>query len=213
MQIALARVSVRKSDVEEYVAVRRSHINPAMAEQPGYERSVLLRPRDREDTLRLALLNWWATPADQQRWAESSRHEDVLGAAAHLVQGLDSRVYERNDELSILVGDPGSAAMCSIGDHQVVAGRGQDYIARRRDIANPSMRKAPGFVGISVYAAPGEADRFGVFFQWASDHVADEYYDSSEHTKDVYGAIDDVLTHAPASERFDLLLHHSPRSD
>ncbi|MGH9246788.1 MAG: antibiotic biosynthesis monooxygenase family protein [Acidimicrobiales bacterium] len=211
MDVLLCHLLVASSDVDEYVTARRRHNNPAMGDQPGYEGSVLLRPRDDEDPVPLALLNSWASTADQQRFATSSRCHDVERRVAHLVRRRDVRRYRRIDDASVAVGDAGTAAMCSIGFHQAIAGRGEDYLAARRDVANPIMSKAPGFVGVSVCADPDDEDRFMVFLQWANDAAADDCA-TPEHSGMVFDAIHGVLAHRPASQHYDVLVWHTPGS-
>lgn len=210
MHVVLCDVLVVSAGLDEYVRLRRERVAPALAEQPGYQGSVLLRLRGDEEPMRLAILESWTSAEDQRLWSQSPQCAALAGATLHLVRGLNDCLYQRVDDVSITVGDPHTAVMCAIGLHSVVPGRGDEYLARRRDIANPSMRKAPGFVGISTYVDSHEPDRFLVFFQWESDATADAYYATPEHTGVIYDAINEVLTEPPSSRRHDVLLRHLP---
>jgi heme-degrading monooxygenase HmoA len=210
MYVELADISVATPDLDDYVAARRDHTNPLMKEQPGFGGTVLLRPREGDNPVQLALLNWWESVAHLQHWVNSPERDETPADVAHLVQALEYSLYGRHDDCSVTVGDPAAAGMCSIGVQRTISGRGRDYLDRRRDIANPSVQEAPGFVGVSVYSAPHQEDAFMVFFQWESDAAADAYYASPEHAGPVYDAIAGVLAHRPGSRRYDVLLCDVP---
>jgi len=210
--LALSYLQVAPSAVDDYAAARRDVINPALAQQPGFVASFLLRPRDDRDPLGLALLNSWTSLDDQRRWVGSPLHDEVRDRVADVVQGMEHGLYERLDDGSIQVGAPETAAMWSIGTHEVVAGRRPDYLASRREVSNPDFEKAPGFVGYAVHAVPDDENRFLNVFQWESDAAADNYYASPSHVDVVYQAVAQHLTQKPLpTPRYDLLLAH--RSD
>jgi heme-degrading monooxygenase HmoA len=204
--VFLTYITVTATDVDSYVSARRSIMHPSIQERPGYGGLALLRPRTDGDIVRLALLNWWNRAEDQQSWAESSTHQEMTSRTRHLVRSAESSIYKHADDLSLTIGDPTAATMMSIGFHQAVAGRSAEYAAARRDIANPSMRKAAGFAGISVCHDPGDADRFVTLLQWADDVAADNYYSSEEHLGSVVPTIRATLTKLEPSERHDVLM-------
>jgi heme-degrading monooxygenase HmoA len=212
MLVFLSYITVAASDVDTYACARRSIMYPAMRDAQGYGGLALLRPRVDSDTARLALLNWWASAEDQQRWASSAAHGAMKTNTNHLVRSAVSSVYEQADELSLTIDGPASPTMFSIGYHRVVAGHGTDYISARRDVANPRMRMAPGFVGISVCTEPGDVDSFVTLLEWADDSAADEYYASAEHADVVVPAIAAVLTSLEPSKRYDILMRDTPSS-
>jgi heme-degrading monooxygenase HmoA len=213
MLVFLRYVTMAASDVDSYVGTRRAIVHPTVRQQSGYGGEALLKPRTDSDAVRLALLNWWTGAEGQERWAGTAAHSEMKDRTSRLIRSVESSVYEHAGDLSLRIGDPAAAAMCSIGFHQVQPGRSPDYVSARRDVANPSMRKAAGFVGISVGTDPGDADRFLTFFEWADDAKADEYYASAEHVDAVYPAIAGVLTALEPSERYDVLMRHVPRLD
>jgi heme-degrading monooxygenase HmoA len=211
MHLAFSHVLVASSAIDEYVEVRRRRINPAMGTQPGYEGSILLRPRDDAEPVRLALLNVWTGPEYQRHWGESPRCAALMRSVDHLVRRLEHRPYQRIEDASIVVGDQHKIAMCSIGLDDVVPGQSESYLARWCDVAIPSLSQAPGFVGVSVFANPDEPDRFLTFLRWERDDAADQYYATSEHNDVVHNAFREVLTCEPQlSPRYDALLRHIP---
>jgi heme-degrading monooxygenase HmoA len=208
--LALSYLHVAPSAVDDYAAARRDVINPALAQQPGFAASFLLRPRDGHDPLRLALLDSWSSRDDLRRWVGSPLHDEVHGRVADVVQGMERRFYQRLDDASIQVGAPETATMWSIGTHRVVAGRGPDYLASRRQVSNPDFEKAAGFVGYAVHAVPGDENRFLNVFQWENDAAADDYYASPSHVDVVYQAVAQHLTEQPLpTPRYDLLVAYS----
>ncbi|NIK61442.1 antibiotic biosynthesis monooxygenase [Kribbella shirazensis] len=210
MLVFLTRITVAASDIDTFVDTRNSTMFPAVQEQPGYGGIALLRPRTDNDTARLALLNWWRSAADQQRWVDSPEHEAMASRTKDLVRSAQSSTYEYADDLSLTVNDSARATMISIGMHQTMPGRSAEYIAARRDIGNPSMRQAAGFAGISTCQTPGDVERFMVVLEWADDAMADRYYDSEEHLNSVVPAIGGALTTLEPSERYDVLMRDIP---
>jgi heme-degrading monooxygenase HmoA len=211
MHLALSHVLVASAAIDEYVEARQMHINPALGEQPGYEGSILLRPRDDAEPVRLALLNVWTGPEYQRRWAESPRCAELMRSVDHIVRRLEHRCYQRIEDASIVVGDQHKIAMCSIGVDDVLPGHSESYLRRWRDVANPSLSQAPGFVGVSVFTNPDEPDRFLSFLRWEGDDAADQYYATSERNDVVHNAFREVLTREPLrSPRYDALLRHVP---
>lgn len=209
MHIYLSYLAVGASDVDAYVEMWRSTVDPEMRKVRGYGGLALLRPRTDDAIVRLALLNWWADVEARGRWAEAEAELD-LPQVSRLVRSCDSSAFEQDDELCLAL-ENCLPAMCSIGFHQVLPGRSADYRAARLRVANPSMRRADGFVGISVASDPKRRDRFLTLFEWADDSKADEYYACAEHVNEVYPAIADVLTDLEPSERYDVLIRHTPR--
>jgi len=199
MHLALSSVLVASSAVDGYVEARRTGVNPALGEQPGYEGSILLRPRGHAEPVRLARLDVWTAPEHQRRWAESPRCADLKRSVDQLVQRLERRCYQRIEDASIVVGDQRKIAVCSIGVDDVPPGYRESYLARWRDLANPSLSTAPGFIGVSVFTNPDEPDRFLTFVRWERDDAADQYYATSEHAGELQ-----------RSPRYDVLLRHTP---
>jgi heme-degrading monooxygenase HmoA len=209
--VALDHVGVARSDLDTYAKAWQDHVVPALSEQPGYQGCLLLRPRDKGDVLRLAQLEWWGGRDDHRHWTSSSAHQRVEAGAASLVRDRKQSLWEGTDA-SVVVADPGTASMCSIAFHHAIAGGGVDYLACRRKVANPSMSKAPGFVGVDVCSDPDERDRFMVVFSWADDAAADDYYATPEHTGVVTKAVGGALRHDPVpSPRHDVLLRDVPQ--
>ncbi len=212
MHLALSRILVASSALDDYLEARLRHINPELGEQPGYEGSILLRPRSDTEPARLALLNVWTGPEFQRRWAESRRCAELMRSVDHIVRRVGDRCYQRIEDASIVVGDQRRIAMCSIGVDEVVPGQGKSYVARWRCVAKPILSEVPGFIGVSVFTDPGEPDRFVVFSRWECNDAADRYYATPEH-EDVRKVFREVLARElPPSPRYDVLLRHVPNA-
>jgi|GEM_PF-4736428 len=84
--VSVVRLKIR--DEAAYLAFRRDHSNPALARQPGFVSTMLLRLDASGEYL---LLNKWMTKADAEAWtgsAEHKRFEQEVAAAAG-VERLD----------------------------------------------------------------------------------------------------------------------------
>jgi heme-degrading monooxygenase HmoA len=207
MHATLTNLTVRESDFEDYLALRRDSVNPAMREWPGCEGSMLLRRREvgPQGGIALTLVNLFDTAETQREWAESKLHVEVKRPLAGLVSSTAYRLHRRLDDISVTVGSPTATRMAAIGVHHVAAGRSVEYLARRRDIVHPSMSGADGFIGTWVFNDPDDADRFFCFFQWESDPQADAYFNSAEHRGPVVNAVASICVGSVASTRYDVV--------
>ena len=75
MLASLSDIKVAPGDVEQYVQMRRRHINPALAEQRGFRGSTLLRAEAQPDPAEVAfaLFNFWDDEATAKAWAVAVR--------------------------------------------------------------------------------------------------------------------------------------------
>lgn len=205
MLIVLSDAKTTVADAERYLALRRSVINPAMQEQEGFQGLASLKPRNFDTHVRFALLSWWTGAEEQKRWADTPLHAEILDEMGRFATWDEVFYYEQLDDLSPRVGDPRTATLASIGFHRPLPGRADDYISVRRDLANPSLAKADGFIAATVGRKLGTTDQFMVFFEWADDAKSEEYGASVEHVDVVYPAVADVLTELVPSERYDVV--------
>ena len=91
MIATLSDLQIASAELEKYVDMRRMHINRALAEQPGFEGSVLLRARERKAAgeENLALFNFWDSAADADAWKSGAparrggRVRDTAGQIDH----------------------------------------------------------------------------------------------------------------------------------
>ncbi len=74
----LSVTRLKIGDEAAYLAFRRDHANPALARQPGFVSTMLLRLAGGE----YMLLNKWMTRSDAQAWLESPEHKDMEKLAA-----------------------------------------------------------------------------------------------------------------------------------
>jgi len=76
---------LKMEDEDAYLAFRRDHNNPALAQQPGFVSTMLLK-LDGE----YLLLNKWVSREDAERWAESDEHKELQRRARSAVRGLET---------------------------------------------------------------------------------------------------------------------------
>ena len=83
----VAVTRLRMEDEEAYLAFRRVHNNPALARQPGFVSTMLLKMDAGDEYW---LLNKWLSREDAEAWASSSERIDLQKKAAEAVRGLAS---------------------------------------------------------------------------------------------------------------------------
>ena len=81
----VAVTRLKMDDEDAYLAFRRDHNNPALAQQPGFVSTLLLK-LDGE----YMLLNKWVSREDAEAWAESDQHKELQRQAAAAVRGLET---------------------------------------------------------------------------------------------------------------------------
>ncbi len=76
--VAISRLRI--GEEAAYLAFRRDHNNPALARQPGFVSTMLLRlDSGRHEYL---LVNKWMTKADAETWSASAEHKRLVADAA-----------------------------------------------------------------------------------------------------------------------------------
>lgn len=207
MYATLNWIEVRQTDLQDYFDVRSRSIDPALRSWDGFGEPILLKGREApvDGIVRLALVNTWRDAEAQRSWNDSKLVIDAKRPAAPFVQRIDWKLYERVDDASFTLSPTPASRMGAFGFHQVLPGRAEEYLARRRDIINPSMAAAQGCVAVWVYRDPDLADRFVVFFQWESDQAADAYFDTPEHRGPVVNAVRSITEGNIVSTRYDVV--------
>jgi heme-degrading monooxygenase HmoA len=207
MHAMLNWIQVKPSDLRAYLEVRSHSINPAMRSTDGFGESILLQDRKptEDGNVQLVLVNTWRDADAQRAWEASQLHRDAKAPAAAYVQRLKARLYERVDDASFSLEGAPVPHMGALGFHQVMRGRGDEYLARRRDIVHPSMAAAPGCLSVWVYRDPEATDRFVVFFQWESDRAADTFFATPAHSGPLVNAVRSITEGEIASTRYDIL--------
>lgn len=206
MHVALVDLTVREKDIDEYVGSRRSNIHPALRQVSGFQNSLLLRERDTaSDALRLRLVDLWESDEHHRRFAATDS-PDVLAPVAHLMKDVTTRSYERLEWASTTVGDLDRAGKASIGVHQAQEGRGEEYLGRRRDIVQPSMSSAAGFVGEWMLADPEVAERYTAIALWESHEASRVYGDLPEHRGPIANAVRSITADKRPGITYDVLL-------
>lgn len=81
--VSVARLKI--GDEAAYLAFRRDHSNPALAQQPGFVSTMLLRL----DSGEYLLLNKWMSEADARQWLDSPLHKELDRKAAANVKGFE----------------------------------------------------------------------------------------------------------------------------
>lgn len=81
--VAITRLKM--DDEDAYLAFRRDHNNPALARQPGFVSTMLLKVG-----AEYLLLNKWVSREDADAWTNSDQHGDLQRQAAATVRGLET---------------------------------------------------------------------------------------------------------------------------
>jgi heme-degrading monooxygenase HmoA len=207
MLASLSDVKVGTGDVQQYVQMRRQHINPALAEQPGFRGSTLLRadtqPNPAETAF--ALFNFWENEAAAQAWATAPRHEEVSEYVIPIVKSIAGRRYHLIDDASTTAGDESRARVARISVQQVKASRVHEYLEYRRSVIHPSMAKADGFVAAWVLRDVTDAARFAIYLRWASAQAGETYFHSPFHLGDITDRVKALLEGSLTTNRYEIV--------
>jgi len=114
----VAVTRLKMSDEDAYLAFRRDHNNPALARQPGFVSTMLLKLDSGDEYL---LLNKWVSAEDARAWAESAEHKELLRQAAKAVHGLETVERQGARLLHQLFGPNGGKVIDSVEPHPEMA--------------------------------------------------------------------------------------------
>jgi heme-degrading monooxygenase HmoA len=207
MLATLSDVQVAVNDFDEYVRMRRDHINPELRNQPGFIGTDLLRARDSsvDGEVTLALFNYWADDESRAAWATAPAHDEVSKFVIPLVRRIMSRGYVREDAASTTSSGPASAMVGRISIQDVVADRVQEYLDYRRTVIHPSMAAAPGFVSAEVFRDLEQANRFAISFRWESDEAGEAYFHMPFHLGEITDRVRELLSNRLSTNRYDVV--------
>ena len=207
MIASLSDLKVAPQDVERYLLMRRQHINPVLAEQPGFRGSMLLRARQQPDPseVAFALFNCWADDKSAQAWAVAPRHDEVSQYVIPLVRSITGKRYQRVEEASVTATDERSARVARVSIQQVKADRIQDYLDYRQTVIHPSMAKAPGFVAAWVLRDITDRARFAIYQRWASDETSEAYFHLPFHLGEITDRVKELIESPLATNRYDVV--------
>jgi heme-degrading monooxygenase HmoA len=206
MLASLSDIKVAPGDVQQYVQMRRQHINPALAEQPGFRGSTLLRAEAQPDpaVVAFALFNFWEDEAAAKAWAVAPRHEEVSQYVIPLVRSITSRRYERADGASVTGGDETRARVARISIQQVKANRVQEYLEYRRTVIHPSMARADGFIAAWVLRDVTDPARFAIYLRWGSAEAGEAFFHSPFHLGAITDRVKDLLEGSLTTHRYEI---------
>lgn len=207
MIASLSDVKVASVDVEQYVQMRRRHINPALVEQPGFRGSTLLRAEAQPTPAEVAfaLFNYWADEAAAAAWATARRHDEVSEYVIPLVRSITSRRYELIDDASVTADDENHARVARISVQQVKADRVQEYLEYRRSVIHPSMARADGFVAAWVLRDVTDPARFAIYLRWASAQAGEAYFHSPHHLGEITDRVKALLEGSLTTNRYEIV--------
>lgn len=203
----LSDVKVAPGDVEQYILMRRQHINPVLAQQPGFMGSTLLRPQVQpsSDLVTFALFNYWADEASAAAWAVAPRHDEVSQYVIPLVRAISSHRYERVEAASVTARDESVARVARISFQKVKAGRVEEYLDYRRTVIHPSMVKADGFVAAWVLRDTKDPARFGIYLRWASAEAGEAYFHLPHHLGEITDRVKELIESPLVTTRYDVV--------
>jgi heme-degrading monooxygenase HmoA len=207
MLAGLSDITVAPGDVQQYVQMRRQHINPVLAEQPGFRGSTLLRAEAQPDpaAVAFALFNFWDDEAAAKAWAIAPRHEEVSQHVIPLVRSITSRRYERADGASATGGDEKHARVARISIQHVKANRVQEYLEYRRTVIHPSMARADGFIAAWVLKDVTDPARFAIYLRWASAAAGEAYFHSPFHLGEITDRVKELLEGSLTTNRYEIV--------
>jgi heme-degrading monooxygenase HmoA len=182
LAVNVTRVSCPTDNLERYLALRRDTVNPAMAAQPGFVRSVLLRPHGAPEG-EFLLLNFWQSVEDRERWKTVPVHQELRGQVLPLVQHSGIRTFsmvpipqpETSPELV-----PGYA---TTSIHRVKPGQEQEYYRLREEAVHPDMGSFPGFISTQLLQDEAARQDHLVFNQWVAQADSERYASSPIHDR------------------------------
>jgi heme-degrading monooxygenase HmoA len=203
----LSDVKIAPADVEQYILMRRQHINPVLAQQPGFRGSTLLRPhvQPSPDLVTFALFNHWADEAAAAAWAVAPRHDEVSQYVIPLVRSISSHRYELMGAASVTSADESVARVARISFQKVKAGRIEEYLDYRRTVIHPSMEKADGFVAAWVLRDTKDPARFAIYLRWASAEAGEAYFQLPHHLGAITDRVKELIESPLATTRYDIV--------
>lgn len=207
MLASLSEVKIAPGDVQQYVEMRRRHINPALAEQPGFRGTTLLRADAQPNPAEVvfALFNFWTDEASAKVWATAARHDEVSEYVIPLVRSITSRRYELVEDASTTAGDERRARVARISVQQVKANRVQEYLDYRRSVIHPSMARAEGFVAAWALRDLTDPARFGVYLRWESAQAGESYFHSPSHLGEITDRVKELLEGSLTTNRYEIV--------
>jgi heme-degrading monooxygenase HmoA len=212
MIASLSDLQIAPPDVDRYVQMRREHINPVLAQQPGFLGSTLLRPRDQPDPalVAFALFNFWADQASAQAWAVAPRHDEVSQYVIPLVRSITIKRYERVEEASVTSRAEGGARVARISIQRVKPGRAAEYLEYRRTVIHPNMAAAEGFVAAWVLRDATDPARFAIYLRWASAEAAEAHFHQPLHLGEITERVKALIESPLATSRYDIVPVDAP---
>jgi heme-degrading monooxygenase HmoA len=207
MIASLSELQIAPADVDRYVQMRREHINPALAQQPGFLGSTLLRPLEQPDPAATAftLFNFWKDQASAQAWAVAPRHDEVSRHVIPLVRSITTKRYERVEEASLTAGDEGRARVARISMQRVRPDRIGEYLDYRRTVIHPHMAAAHGFIAAWVLRDATDHARFAIYLRWTSADAADAHFRQPFHLGEITDRVKALIESPLATSRYEIV--------
>jgi len=207
MLATLSDVKVAPQDVEQYVQMRRQHINPVLAEQHGFRGSTLLRAHAQPNAgeTAFALFNFWDDEATAQAWAVAPQHDEVSQYVIPLVRSITSHRYNVVDAASLTARSEELAHVARISVQKVRADRVEEYLEYRRTVIHPSMAHADGFVAAWVLRDLTDSARFAIYLRWTSTDAAEAHFHLPFHLGEITDRVKELIESPLATARYDIV--------
>jgi 4-oxalocrotonate tautomerase len=167
---------------EAYLAYRREHVNPTMAQMAGFRATILAR--DLADPEHFLLFNRWNRELDWRAYQETAAHDTLKDTVRGTLTA--SMEIDRCELVDLPNGgglerEPSRALYMTASVHSVRPENVARYLELRRTAVNPGMAALGGFCSTSILRRLDAPNEFRIINQWVSREAAEAYHHSTLH--------------------------------
>lgn len=175
-------VTVKPEFVDEYLAYRRDHVNPAMASMSGFRNTLTLA--DSKDQNSFLIINNWDDEPAWRAYQQSDIHDQLRDKIrGELVETMEIGRYSTMDLPFSSELDQSEAKhhYFTVSTHCVKTDQVKTYLSLRKTSVHPSMAEFDGFISSNAMGSLDEPYAFLIVNSWASKDAASKYGTSEVH--------------------------------